>query len=203
MNVCVLGAGVSCEVGYPLTRELIRKLEGLADQRANQNWSGFKYADWPKHKKWLQEEADPQIRHAYAISDLEGLLTLLDLARFQFDRSLDLGIQKELRSVLAPSNPDESQSLADFRALHNDLQQKTEKPREIRKFLVTLLAHYFDDRHARDFRDSNKDRFHILMKFARRLKTDRSVIITLNYDATVERALMDCGLWTPTDGYGI
>ncbi|MBI4167198.1 MAG: SIR2 family protein, partial [Acidobacteria bacterium] len=202
MNVYVLGAGVSREVGYPLTRELVCELDRSFGRISNGR-SSVQFGDWENLKTRLREHADPQIRHSYATGDLETLITLFDLTVSQYERSLEVGIQKEGRIALGLAGPDERSSLDRLNVLHKDLKERSEDLREMRRSIVLWLTCYFDTRHHRDLSDCKKNGFDVLRKFARRLRRGRSVIITLNYDATIERVLMEAGVWTPADGYAI
>jgi hypothetical protein len=60
---------------------------------------------------------------------------------------------------------------------------------------------FFLDHNDDDFKNFGSDDWKDLREFAARLQAG-DVVITFNYDSTVERVLLDLGKWAPPDGYG-
>jgi hypothetical protein len=63
------------------------------------------------------------------------------------------------------------------------------------------MEDFFLQRNYDDFKNFNSDRWKNLKRFGNLLLGD-DVVITFNYDSTIERVLLDAGKWSPSDGYG-
>jgi hypothetical protein len=64
------------------------------------------------------------------------------------------------------------------------------------------LEHYFSYRHSLDLQASKGAEWDALKAFGEKLVPGEDVVITFNYDATLERVLLKQGKWSPSDGYG-
>lgn len=171
MRVYVIGAGVSKSADYPLGGELLGALIKHVDES-----HGPHKEQWAELLDWLENNANPDVRQAYAQEWLEHIFTILDLTvRLQDNASTNakhrLGFLKETKSV----------------------------PRH-RGLLLRVLADYFGFRHLTD-RHTQVDRWTLLDKFGKRMRTG-DFLITFNYDALMERVLFQQDKWFPTDGYG-
>lgn len=63
------------------------------------------------------------------------------------------------------------------------------------------MEDFFLQRNYDDSKDFSSDRWKTLKRFGDFLQTD-DVVITFNYDSTIERVLLELGKWSPSDGYG-
>lgn len=70
-----------------------------------------------------------------------------------------------------------------------------------RGVLMWALEEYFAWRHSEDNGASKGKGWDALKAFAEKVNPG-DVVITFNYDSTVERALLGRGKWSPRDGYG-
>jgi hypothetical protein len=70
-----------------------------------------------------------------------------------------------------------------------------------RSTLLWALEHYFAWRHNEDYGWKEKKEWDTLRAFADKLNPG-DLVITFNYDATLERVLLDQGKWSLSDGYG-
>ena len=71
----------------------------------------------------------------------------------------------------------------------------------MRRILLRAMEAYFESRHHDDRQQFGDAKWKNLRGFAKIL-TDDDVVITFNYDSTVERVLWYEKKWTPRDGYG-
>jgi len=77
-----------------------------------------------------------------------------------------------------------------------------EKYKDIRQVLLLATVAYFEDKHAKDQMHFGDRAWDNLKTFGEKLG-DHDVVITFNYDSTIERVLWQEEKWSPTDGYGI
>jgi hypothetical protein len=188
MNVYVLGAGVSKCVGYPVGTELFDEIDkyvrcGGACVDRFENWGNL--------HNWLESNPNPLIAQAYRTKNIEHLFTVLDLAR-------------ALRSDAATSMVAEERGTApraDKAATLNKFALEVNEYRKYRDMLMWALEHYFAWRHGEDSEKSKERDWDTLRAFGEKLASG-DVVITFNYDASLERILLKQGKWSPEDGYG-
>jgi hypothetical protein len=81
MNVYVVGAGVSYQVGYPLGGNLFSEINSFV-RRQGASLDRRDYAEqWPKLCRWLERNRDPLVQAAYLTGSIENIFTALDFAR--------------------------------------------------------------------------------------------------------------------------
>jgi hypothetical protein len=187
MRVYVIGAGVSYTAGYPLGGELLGALRKYVDESHGRFGEG-----WAELLDWLKNNANPDVRLAYAQERLEHIFTILDLTvRLQEYAPTDA-----LRRPLLKRHDD---ALTNAEHCIGFLKETKSVARH-RGLLLSVLAEYFRIRHYKE-RDSQADCWTLLDKLGKRLRTG-DVLITFNYDALMERVLLQQRKWFPTDGYG-
>jgi hypothetical protein len=191
MNVYVLGAGVSKCVGYPVGTELFDEIDEYVRGSGNLR-DRFNYReDWDNLHRWLETNTNPTIAQAYQTKNIEHLFTILDFAT-------ELRTDALLSVAFAGRGTEErtTKSVA-FGAFDEQIKDY----QQYRNVLVWALEHYFAWRHHEDYGLSREKNWGILRAFAGKLEPGDAVI-TFNYDATLERVLLDQGKWSPKDGYG-
>ena len=191
MNAYVLGAGVSKSVGYPVGPELFDEIDKYVRESGNCCSDRFDYRkDWDALHQWLRDNCNPTIVQAYATKDIEHLFTILDFAiQLRSDAFSNAFLTKE---------PDERTARA---AAFDAFDNKIEDYQRYRSILLWALEHYFEGWHVRDYGWEKRKEWDVLRALADRIKPE-DVVITFNYDATLERALLEQKKWSFSDGYG-
>jgi hypothetical protein len=191
MNAYVLGAGVSKCVGYPVGTELFDEIDKYVRESGNLT-DRFNYRkDWNRLHRWMETNTNPIIAQAYHTKNIEHLFTILDFAA-------------ELRSdaLLSAAFPGRGPAERTTRSAAFDaFDRKIEDYQEYRNILLWALEHYMAWRHHEDHGVWRKKGWDPLKAFGDRMSPG-DVVITFNYDATLERVLLDQGKWSPSDGYG-
>ncbi len=198
MNVYVIGAGVSKTAGYPLGAELFEEVDAYVrnlQSVSNTPITRPEYVkDWPQLCDKFAQHPNPLIKEAYRTKHLEFLFTILDSAgAMQFDAIDKLAI-KQGRGRRA-------RFIHIMRADQPFFSAIREEYTNARAVLLWALGTYFQSRHHEDGVAFDQSSWPELRHFARKLQRG-DVIITFNYDSTLERVLFRAGLWTPDDGYG-
>ncbi len=191
MRTYVLGAGASFPI-YPLGGGLFQDIDDHITQ-CGPFIHRFNYkTDWPSLKQWLATNSNPLLRQAYSNGNIEQIFTVLDLAE---------GLVREsLTNILSASKKDEAAVKA-AEVDHGSLKNEIGEYRRQRKILLWAMEAFFLDRHEDDSKNFNSGEWNDLRELAVRLQAG-DVVITFNYDSTVERVLLDLGKWSPSDGYG-
>jgi ABC-type transporter Mla MlaB component len=192
MKVYVVGAGVSNRVGYPLGGDLFEAIDEFIWTNCPSD-GGPNYAkDWCKLLDWLKHNENPLIVEAFQTRQLEHLFTILDLVRVQ---RLDA-----CGSVVRAKRKDQNAAArADAQA--RDLLRKTDPHAKYRETILQALEAYFRCRHHADSKTNQSQGWEELASFGRKV-CPSDVVITFNYDATLERVLWQQRKWSPTNGYG-
>ncbi|MGO9647421.1 hypothetical protein SBA7_570003 [Candidatus Sulfotelmatobacter sp. SbA7] len=89
----------------------------------------------------------------------------------------------------------------DFATLSDSSDPQARDYQYYRGMLLWALENYFAWRHSEDGKESKREEWDALTMFAKKLKP-KDVVITFNYDASLERVLLAQGKWSPRDGYG-
>jgi len=190
MKVYVLGAGVSKTVGYPLAHELFADIGAFLAHGESDGALGM---EWREVCEWLNNSGDPLLADAYRTKDLEAVLTVLDLAWILFLHRLHaLAVrQGSIRPASTVVLDKETKSV----------QSLMEPHRRAHRVILRGLEAYLRFKHQEGLSAFPGADWQWLRRFASKLGAG-DFVITLNYDATVERALLDRGMWSPEDGYG-
>jgi hypothetical protein len=191
MNVYVLGAGVSKDVGYPLGGELLDAVD-LFVKTHQREINRFPYAEWPSLCQRLTDNENILIRQAYRLAHFEHLLTVLDHYEL-------LGIEFILRYMATRKNdPKLPQHIEKEFDTHQDHIKSNSQDRDL---LLSALAEFLQYRHHEDQLSFGSTGWSDLQLFAKKLQKG-DVVITFNYDSCVERVLVSDGKWSPKNGYG-
>ena len=191
MNAYVLGAGLSKSVGYPVGTELFDEIDKYVRGSGNLT-DRFDYReDWNELHHWLETNSNPTIVQAYHTKNIEHLFTILDFAtELRQDALLD--------AASAGRATDERTKKSESFDAFDDKIKDYQKHRST---LLWALEHYFAWRHNDDYGWAGKAEWDTLRAFADKLNPGDAVI-TFNYDATLERVLLDQRKWSLSDGYG-
>jgi hypothetical protein len=189
MKVYVLGAGVSYTVGYPLGDDLLGEVDRFI-RSCGSCTDRFDYKnDWPTLCAWLEKNENPLIREAYRTRQLEQVFTILDQARVLNTSAMPgLSPQEDEKTTGAWSN-------------YERVNVATESYLKFREILLWALEAYLQFKHHDDVTTSTTAQWNYLRAFGRKLCSG-DMVITFNYDSTLERILLQQGRWSPRDGYG-
>jgi hypothetical protein len=192
MRVLLLGAGASFKAGYPLAKNLINEIEKEARDSVIQNLSTA-WAEWQQ----LRDTSSGLARYLLGNSNPEVVLSLPDLCEAARDSEDREAFGKARQVFLA--NSDEPGDIWDHlksegRKLANDAVAARERFRD-------CLNQYFLYKHYLDSKPENKVARDYLRRALSRLAAGDKVL-TLNWDTTVERTLLEGGRWNPINGYG-
>ncbi len=191
MNAYVLGAGVSKSIGYPVGTELFDEIDKYVRESGNCR-DRFDYGeDWSDLHHWLQTNSNPTIVQAYATKNIEHLFTILDFAT-ELRQDALLGVVRAGRSTNERTAQSEAFDVFD---------EKIKDYQKHRRTLLWALEHYFAWRHHEDYAREKKKEWDTLRAFAEKLQPE-DVVITFNYDASLERVLLEQHKWSFSDGYG-
>jgi hypothetical protein len=193
MKAYVLGAGVSRTVGYPLARELFDDIGAFLACGEADGADAALGPEWRNVCEWLRNNGDPLLAEAYRTKDLEVVLTVLDLAlKLELDTLRALAVRQ---GGIRPAS-----------TVFLDRESRpyffsTDRHRRARRAILRGLEAFLRSKHDEDLAAFPGTDWQYLRRFAGRLGVG-DLVITFNYDATVERALLDRGMWNPEDGYG-
>jgi len=191
MNVYVLGTGVSKSVGYPVGPALFDEIDKYVRESGN-CVDRFDYKkDWDALHQWLRDNSNPTIVQAYATKNIEHLFTVLDFA-------MQLRGDALSSAFVAGRGSDERTERA---AAFETFDKKIEDYQRYRAILLSALEHYFAWRHSEDYGWEKRKEWDALRALAERMRPD-DVVITFNYDATLERVLLEQKKWSFKNGYG-
>src|SRR3990172_1141840 len=192
MRVFVLGAGVSKTVGYPLGSELFGDIDKYVSE-CGRLINRFDYAkDWPWLCRRLRESKNTLIREAYHRRQLEHLFTILDLVSVTHTEAL-LGVFYSSKLGAEAVTAAESH--------YKKVDQLTKQYISYRQILLWALEAYFQNKHHYDREQFDQTQWDDLKTFGHKLSPG-DVVITFNYDSTLERVLLCQGKWSPRNGYG-
>jgi hypothetical protein len=191
MRTYVLGAGASFPI-YPLGGGLFTAIDEYL-RRCGPCFDRFDYkTDWPKLKDWLDTSSNPLLRQAYRNGNIEQIFTVLDLAESLISNSLSdifFASKKGAAAVKAAE------------ANHDLLTDDIGEYRHQRSILLWAMEAFFLAHNDDDLMNFGSSDWKGLRELAARLKPG-DVVVTFNYDSTVERVLLHLGKWAPSDGYG-
>lgn len=195
-TVYILGAGFSMPFGYPSSRDLLGEFNTFAGES---NAIGLELKEaWKRCWEDLKESKDDAVRCAFEGGNIEELFTVLDSYQ-------KLAINCFLESAAEYMGTKKTSGTG---SIGTENEQRSQKARALsakyaahRHTLVKVLQEFFLDRHKKDHANWSDAKYSNLKRFARCVQPN-DTILTFNYDALEERALLDCGKWTPHDGYG-
>lgn len=192
MKVYVIGAGVSKVVGYPLGVELFDAVDQFIS-RSGRLFNRFHYdKDWPALKRWLTRHKNPVVAEAFQSRQLEHLLTILDLAENLRLNSLGAVIAAAKEGRKAVSKSEER---------WRKLERGSRTYQKYRRILLWAIEAWLEFMHHYDADRLSNSSWDSLRTFANKLSTG-DVILTFNYDSTLERVLWHQQKWSPKNGCG-
>lgn len=191
MRAYVLGAGASHPI-YPLGSNLFAAIDLFIDG-CGPCINRFDYQkDWPELKRWLELNSNPLLSQAFRNGNIEQIFTVLDLAE-----SL---ISESLTSILAASKRGAAE-VQRAGELHHSFASEIVEYRDVRSKLLWAMEAYFLQRNYEDAKEFQSGGWDHLKRFGRLLESG-DIVVTFNYDSTVERVLLAEAKWAPGDGYG-
>lgn len=191
MRAYVLGAGASFPI-YPLGGSLFAAIDKHI-QACAPCFDRFDYTiDWLRLKEFLGKNSNPLLRQAYRNENIEQIFTVLDLA--------DNLILNSFSDVMRASKLG-VQAVHDAEQSHKALTDEIAQYRWVRGILLWAMEAFFLDAHEGNLNEYGSARWANLQRFGALLEAG-DVVMTFNYDSTVERVLHHLGKWAPADGYG-
>jgi hypothetical protein len=148
--------------------------------------------DWPKLKEWLANNSNPLLRQAYWNGNIEQIFTVLDLAEGLISDSYSSMFRAAKKGV---------KEVKEAEAHHDSFAAEIEEYRDARSKLLWAMEDFFLQRNYNDSKDYSSDSWINLKRFGALLDPG-DIVVTFNYDSTIERVLLDLGKWTLSDGYG-
>ncbi len=192
MRVFLFGAGASFKAGYPLAKNLINEIEKEARDSVIENLSRA-WAEWQR----LRDNSSGLASYLLGNPNPEVVLSLPDLCEVARD-SEDRGAFAKARQVLEAGSDDPGEIWdhlkSEGRKLANDAVAARERFRD-------CLNQYFLYKHYLDSKPQNRAAREYLRPVLSRLAAGDKVL-TLNWDTTVERTLLEDDRWNPMNGYG-
>jgi hypothetical protein len=192
MRVLLFGAGASFKAGYPLAKNLINEIEKEARHSAIENLSRA-WAEWQQ----LRDNSSGLASYLLGNLNPEVVLSLPDLCDVARD-SEDREAFEKARRVFEAGSDDPgdiwNHLKSEGRALANQAVAARERFRD-------CLNQYFLYKHYLESKPNNKPAREYLRQVLSRLMAGDKVL-TLNWDTTVERTLLEDDRWNSMNGYG-
>ena len=188
MRVLIVGAGASKEAGYPLASNLMTAIGTEMTQSSVNDRTAWDA--WDQYRRSISG-------HLGAILDCpnpEVTLSLLDL----YEQALKANDDEWLEARLRQARDTGTAEPYDGHYESAD-REELEKGTVARNRLVDCLHSYFAFKHWSDAQD-RRPREYLAALLAQLAPND--VVITFNWDTTVERSLAEAGRWSPFAGYG-
>lgn len=192
-RVLIVGAGASIAAGYPSAEVLLETLGNDAQTPGNAQQLTDAWKLW----KEIIRSAPIEIQHLLTARNPEIVLSLLDLCeeyvREHFENIFpgDRGRQAADQSL--------GSDRLDPGLYAREGHRWIDDAARVKNQLILLLGEYFTWRHAQDA--EHPERRAYLRNLLGELRLG-DVVITLNWDSTIERTLLELGRWSPRDGYG-
>jgi hypothetical protein len=184
MTAYILGAGASAHAGYPLASRLLQALSDWLDRK-----------DDAEHWVPACRNRIVQIRETFgSLDDFEGILGKLD--EYGHKRVCPAGPttypqdQNKILHDCAERIRGEVADIGDADAPATGFY-----PQYLRSELISAFREYFHEIETARSGEIAYDRF------ARKIDAD-ALVVTLNYDVALERALARAGKWDIGTGYG-
>jgi hypothetical protein len=192
MRVFLFGAGASFKAGYPLAKNLVNEIEKEARDSVIQNLSRA-WTEWQS----LRDNSSGLASYLLGNPNPEVVLSLPDLCEVARD-SEDRAAFGKARQVFEAGADDPGEIWnhlkSEGRKLANDAVAARERFRD-------CLNQYFLYKHYLDSKPQNRAAREYLRQVLSRLVAGDKVL-TLNWDTTVERSLLEDNRWNPINGYG-
>jgi hypothetical protein len=153
----------------------------------------FDYSkDWPEVLAWFEGNPNLLLRESYRSGNIEQVFTALDFAEHLRSESL-------FRILKASKRGHEAVAAAE--AAFSAIEPETAMYQRVREVLLRATEEFFEQRHWDDLNHFSDPSWDDLKALASILSDD-DVVITFNYDSSIERVLWHERKWSPSDGYG-
>jgi hypothetical protein len=193
MRVLLFGAGASFNAGYPLAGSLINEIEREAHNSVVDNLSKA-WNEWQK----LRDGSSGLARYLLRNSNPEVVLSLPDLCEVAKE-SEDDQAWRRVSKICSGKASDESDDV--WKHLKSKERALASEAVAARDRFRYCLNHFFLYKHHLDSKPENRHRRDYLKRVLSPLSAgDR--VITLNWDTTAERSLLEHDRWNPMNGYG-
>lgn len=186
-----MGAGASCEAGYPLALNLMDSIRDEAIASHDPNYSKA-WDIWDKYRR----STGGIIKSLINSPNPEVVLSVPDL----FEIALTDEDQRQFENAARKPDEQADEALNEYdEYLKSETREQKQEAIYARDHFLECLDNFFRRKHVRDLNNQAQRTY-----LQKRLTCLRSgdVVITLNWDTTAERTLCEAGLWNPTDGYG-
>lgn len=192
MRILLFGAGASRNAGYPRAANLIGEIEKEARDSVVRNFTDA-WAGWQQ----FRDGSSGLLSYLLHNPNPEVVLSLLDLCEAAIDSKYRQAFEEARRICLAsPNAPGDPWNYLKSKGhkLANQAVIARERFRE-------CLNRYFLYKHHLDSKSENKPVRDYLRRVLSGLVAGDKVI-TLNWDTTAERTLLEGHRWNPMNGYG-
>jgi hypothetical protein len=191
MQVLILGAGASKPAGYPLASEVMDAIKKMAEDSASvelrQAWE-----EWDRFRQSLP----PDFKLIAYNMNPEVVLSLPDLFLLAIEHE-DADRQTAAYRLFSETGEAHLDELEKY--FNSDERAALQRAAKARSRFLRCLDYFFARGHHYD-RDQRQRRAYL--KGVLDSLQNGDVVITLNWDTTVERTLAEAGRWSPLRGYG-
>ena len=188
----LFGAGASFKAGYPLAKNLVSEIEKESRDSVIANLSTA-WAEW----QLLRDNSSGLASYLLCNSNPEVVLSLPDLCEVARD-SEDREASEKARQVFLAGSDDPG---VIWNHLKSEGCKLANEAIAARERFRDCLNQYFLYKHYLDSKQENKE----VREYLRRILSILAAgdkVITLNWDTTVERTLLEDDRWNPANGYG-
>jgi hypothetical protein len=192
VRILLFGAGASLKAGYPLAKDLINEIEKESRASVIETLSRA-WAEW----EHLRDNSSGLARYLLGSPNPEVVLSLPDLCEVATD-SEDKEAFAKAQEVFESGSDDPGEIWGHLSSKGRELGKIAVYARE--RFR-DCLNQYFLYKHYLDAKPENRAARDYLRRVLTKLSAGDKVL-TLNWDTTVERTLLEDGRWNPMNGYG-
>ena len=151
--------------------------------------------DWPQVCEQLKKSDNVLIREAYGTSNLENIFSVLDFAQQLAVQTLEEYARETVK--VRPDLEAAERAETTFHRVSASIAEYS----VARRVLLVALEDYLKQKHYDDQSACGTEAWDYLRSFGNKL-CPGDVVVTFNYDSTLERVLYSQRKWFPSDGYG-
>lgn len=191
MRVYLLGAGFSLHAGYPLANGLLDEIDKFA--KSEHNGDADLKARWQEVQCLLATgdgpaALHPAVREAYRLRNVEALISFLDaVGNVAYAIS-----ERDVHEYMAAKNTG-AVIPGDCFSHSEEFRSNSEVEAKIRACLVNALIAYFEWKNHQDTRSGLASQWKLIHEFCDQRLKPGDVIISFNYDCSLERVLLQQG----------